>query len=101
MTKKESDSILFAWLATFFTIIGFLIGILSKKEDKYAMFYAKQGVVLFLFSIGAGILSWIPFIGWIFWALTIVIWALAWINALSGEKRNTWIIGDLANKIKL
>lgn len=101
MAKKEDDKILFAWIATFFTIIGFIIALLTKKDDEYVMFYAKQGLVIFLISIIASILSWIPIIGWVLWVFALILWAMSWINALSGELKNTWIIGDLAEKIKL
>ncbi|MEK6817360.1 MAG: hypothetical protein AABX80_01030, partial [Nanoarchaeota archaeon] len=98
----KDDKIIFAWLATFFTIIGFLIAILLKKDDKYVMFYAKQGLILFIGQIIiwllSGIFGWIKYPLWIFLA---ILWAMAWINALSGEQKNTWLIGDLAEKIKL
>ena len=102
MTKKSDDKIIFAWLATFFTIIGFLIAILLKKDDKYVMFYAKQGLILFIGQIIiwllSGIFSWLTILLWIFLA---ILWAMAWINALSGKEKNTLIIGSLAEKIKL
>jgi len=101
MAQEDDNRTLFAWLATFFTIIGFIIAMVTKKDDKYVMFYAKQGLVLFLVFVAASIISWIPVVGWVFWAFTIILWAMAWINALSGEEKNTWLIGDLAEKIKL
>lgn len=100
--SKNNDKIIFAWLATFFTIIGFLIAILLKKENKYVMFYAKQGLILFIGEIIiwllSGIFGWLKYLIWIFW---IILWAMAWINALSGEEINNLIIGSLAEKIKL
>ena len=102
MAEKDNDKIIFAWLAVFFTIIGFLIAILLKKENKYVMFYAKQGLILFIGQLIiwllSGILGKLIILFWIFLA---IIWIMAWINALSGEQRNTWLIGDLAEKIKL
>lgn len=99
----KDDKIIFAWLAVFFTIIGFLIAILLKRKEKYVMFYAKQGLILFVGGIIIQLLSgiffkWIAISLWIFWA---IIWAMAWINSLSGEEKNTLIIGSLAEKIKL
>lgn len=101
MTKKNNDKIIFAWLAVFFTIIGFVIAMILKRDDKYVMFYAKQGLVLFIAFIVASIISWIPIIGWLFSIFVFILWAMTWINALSGEEKNTWLIGDLAEKIKL
>ena len=101
MTKGD-EKIIYAWLATFLTIIGFIIAIASKKNDKYVMFYAKQGLILFIGQIIIWILTnifgWIINFVWMFW---IVLWLMAWINALSGEKKDTWLIQELAKKIKI
>lgn len=98
---KNDEKIIYAWLATFLTIIGFIIAITSKKEDKYVMFYAKQGLVVFIASIIVSILFWIPIISRFLWIFVLVLWLMTWINALSGEERNTWLIQDLAKKIKI
>ena len=100
MTKKESDRKIFAWLAAFLAIVGFLIALAVKKDDKYVMFYAKQGLVLGLGFILSGILSWIPIVGWIFSIFIFILWIITWINALSGKEKNTWLVGDLASKFK-
>lgn len=104
--KKGDDRIVFAFLAAFLTIIGFIIALIIKKDDKYVMFYAKHGLILFIGWIIAGILSVIPIIGWlilgpILWIALLILWVITWINALSGKQKKTWIIGNLAEKIKL
>ncbi|MCX5704306.1 MAG: hypothetical protein NT066_07465, partial [Candidatus Omnitrophica bacterium] len=53
--RKDDDSKLFAWLATFFLIIGFIIALVTKKDNKYVMFYAKQSLVIFIAWIILGI----------------------------------------------
>ena len=102
MEKKGDDKIIFAWLASFFTLIGFIIAIIMKRDNKYVMFYAKQGLILFLGQIIIGLVSgvflWLTSLIWIFW---LILWVMTWINALSGEKKDTLLIGKLANKIKL
>jgi len=104
-TKRGDDKKLFAFLATFFTIVGFIIALVAKREDKYVMFYAKHGLVLFIGSIAIGIVAWIPIVGWItgpiLWIFLVVLWVIAWINALSGKQKRTFIISDLADKIDL
>jgi uncharacterized membrane protein len=107
--KKTDDSKLFAFLAVFLSIIGFIIALVAKKDDEYVMYYAKQSLVLFIawiiVAIAAAILGFIPIVGaiisWIAWALVIILWIIAFINALSGEKRETPIIGLYARGIKL
>jgi uncharacterized membrane protein len=99
---KKDDRILFAFLASFFTIIGFIVALILWKEDKYIMYYAKQGLVLFIAQVIIIVLT--PFlffltsILWIFW---FILWLLVWINALSGKKKSVLIISDLAKKIDL
>ncbi len=100
MPKKGEKKVL-AWIASFFTIVGFLIAILISREDKYVMFYAKQGLIIFIGFVIAEILMEIKIIGWLFYIFIIILWVASWINALSGKKINTFIIGDIAEKIKL
>ena len=103
--KTNSDSKLFAFLAVFLTVIGFLVALLVKRDDEYIMFYAKQGLVLFIVGLIAKIAFWLPFIGDVVGVavaiLFVIVWIAAWINALSGEKRNTFLVGDFARKIRL
>ena len=105
-TKKSGDSKLFAFLATFLTIIGFIIAIILRRDDDYVMFYAKQGLVLFILQIIISLASLLPIIGWsiiesILWIIFLVVWVISWINALSGEKRDTWLIGRYSKRINL
>ncbi len=108
MAKKD-NKILFAFLATFLSIIGFIIALLVNREDKYVMYYAKQSLVIFIIALIAGaitgIFGWIPIIGWIIsFAINIIIiiaWFLSWLYALSGEKKEIPIVSDFAEKIKL
>lgn len=103
--RDDGDDKLFAFLATFLTIIGFILALLLRRDNEYVMFYAKQGLVLFIIQIIASIVSAIPFIGWIagfaIWILFLIVWIAAWINALSGEKRRTLVVGEYAEKIRL
>jgi uncharacterized membrane protein len=104
--KSRQNEKLFAFLAVLLTIVGFIIALIFKKDNKYVMFYAKQGLILFILQIAIGIIDKVPIIGWfilgpILWVFFIVIWIMAWINALSGEKRNTLLIGDFAKNIKI
>lgn len=104
--EKQDDKILFAFLATFFTIVGFIIALATKREDKYVMFYAKEGLVLFIGWVFVGILTMIPLIGWfvlgpVLWIFLIILWVITWIHSLSGQQKKTWVIGDLAEKINL
>ena len=107
--KKEDEKKLYAFLGVFLTVIGFIIALAVKKDDKYVMFYAKQGLVLFIAWMilqVAGIILWaIPLAGAAIMIVaymgTFVLWIFGMINSLSGEMRELYIIGPLGNKIKI
>jgi uncharacterized membrane protein len=106
--KKQSDSRLFAFLAVLLSIVGFIIALLAKKEDKYVMFYAKQSLILFLAGIIVNILVVLltmTVVGLIavpvIWVLYVVLWIIALVNSLSGKQKYTPIIGEYAKSIKL
>ena len=110
VSKQEvSDSKVYAFLTVFLSIIGFIIALLAWKKDNYVMFYAKQSLGLFIAYIIAWIISmilfWIPILGWIILSLVylglIILWVISWINALSGEMKETPLIGLLVEKIQL
>ena len=103
---KDSGSKLFAFLGVFLTLIGWLIVYLAKKDDKYAMYYAKQGLVLFTAWIVAWIimigLALVPVFGWIIdtilYILLVVLWIIGIVYSLSGEMKDIPIIGAIAKK---
>ncbi len=103
--NKKDDEKLFAFLGAFFVLVGFLLVLILRKENKYAMFYAKQGLVLFIAAVIFSIFSKIPVIGWIFSTIFLIAWIILWIitfvNSLSERKINTFLIGELAEKIKI
>ena len=104
--KNSDDRKLFAFLATFLSIVGFLIAVVTKKNDRYVMFYAKQSLVVFIVAIvGAvvnSILSWIPVLGWIISGVinlfVLVLWILSWVYALSDQEKEVPIVGHYAKK---
>ncbi len=90
-----SEGKIWAFIAMFFGILGFLIVLLAKRDNSYAMYYAKQSLVLFIFSV---IVSFIPIVGWI---ISLVFWVLGWVYALSGKEKPLPLIGQFADKINL
>lgn len=108
-SKEIEEGKVFAFLGIFLTIVGFLVVILAKKDNKYAMFYAKQGLVLFIAYVIAiianMILSMIPFVGWlimlVLWIGLLVLWILGIVYSLSGEMKDIPLIGEFAKKIKI
>lgn len=105
--KDDSDSKLFAFLGVFLTIIGYIIVYFTRKEDKYAMYYAKQGLVLFIVwvivAIAGWIVGWVPVVGniieTVLWAVTLALWIVGLIYSISGQEKEIPIIGVFAKKI--
>ena len=103
--SKNEDSKTWAFLGVFLTVIGFLIVFLTKKDDAYAMYYAKHGLIIFLAWVVVSLLSNIPLVGWIVYlvggVLLLLVWVMCFIAALSGEKKKFLVISDLAEKITI
>lgn len=104
-SSSEGDSKLFAFLATFLSILGFIIALLAKKDDSYVMFYAKQSLVLFLAGVILSIIAIIPILGWIIYIvggiILFVLWIISWVYALSGEQKEVPLLGKYAEKFNL
>ena len=105
MAKKDNTKV-FALISALLPIIGFIIVYLVAKTDKYAMFYAKQGLVLgIVWIVGDIILGLIPIIGWIilglFTLVMVILWIIGIINSLSGKEKELPVIGSFASKIDL
>ena len=107
--NKNDESKIYAFIGVFLTLIGFLIVYFTRKEDQYALFYAKQGLIIFIFAIATSILrpilSWMPFVGWLISATLglciFIFWIIGIVYSFSGEQKLIPIIGPIANKFKL
>jgi uncharacterized membrane protein len=104
----NSDSKIFAFIGVLLTVIGFIIVFVARKKDKYAMYYARQGLVLFFLAVLIGIATWatawIPLVGPIInWALKlfwIVLWIIGLIFSVSNKYQNIPLIGDTAEQFE-
>jgi uncharacterized membrane protein len=101
--SKQDDSKIHAFLASFLPLIGFILTLVLWKEDKRVMFYAKEGLVLFIGFILAIVLRVIPLIGEVLYIICAVgitlLWIMTWLYALMEGQKDTWLIGDLAEKL--
>ncbi|MEW6407592.1 MAG: hypothetical protein AB1465_02790 [Patescibacteria group bacterium] len=95
--KDAQENKIFAVLSYLGILV--LVPLLAKKESKFAMFHAKQGLVLLIGWIIGWLLSFV-FIGFIVDIILIIfsIWGL--INAATGKMVKLPLIGDLAEKFK-
>lgn len=82
-----------------------LVPLFTRKEDKFAQFHAKQGLVLLIGEVATMAISWIPFLGA---SLASILW-IAWIGlsvigiiyVVQGDEKKLPLVGDFAEKISL
>ncbi len=94
----------------FFAVISYIsflciLTLLLKKENKFALYHAKQGLVIFVFEVAGLILSAIPILGWLITGLGAAIFTLLalWgvLQALMGKYNRFPLISNIADKIVL
>lgn len=94
-----------AWAAIAYLGILFLIPLLAKKDNSFAQYHAKQGLVLFAAYVIVSFFGAIPFIGWVVGAvvylLLFILFIMGLINALSGKKKPLPVIGQYGEKINI
>ena len=109
MSKEIEEGKFWAFLGVFLTVLGFILVLLAKKDNKYAMYYGKQGLVLFIAYIGIWLITMvmhmIPILGWLIiaglWIIFVVLWIIGLVYAVSGEEKDIPIIGEFAKKINV
>lgn len=81
-----------------------LVPLILKKDNKFALFHARQGLVLFIGELVIGFVGVIPILGWailLFGTLLFGVLSLAGIiQALMGNYWKMPVVGDIAEKIK-
>jgi len=104
--KAEQGNV-YAIIAYLLGIIGGLIVVLTQKKDKFAIFHAKQSIVLSLIMfIVAIILGFIPIVGWILGATifplaVVIVFLWGAYKAYLGEWYRFPIVADYADKLKI
>ena len=101
--KEIEEGRLFAILA----YISFLcfVPLFLKKDNRFAFFHAKQGLVIFIGEILAAVLSAVPFFGAIVQILAILVFSLASvigiIQVLMGQYWKMPYVYPVAEKINI
>lgn len=94
----------------FFALISYIsflciVALVLKKDNKFALYHAKQGLVLFVFEVIIFIISIIPILGFIIRLLSLVVFPIIslWgiLQALMGNYCRFPIISDIADKITI
>ena len=115
MVSEESK--IYAVLGIALTILGYIIVKIGKPKDKYALHYARQGLVLGLIWFMAAMilailgitLMQIPFIGFLFSLIgsfvsgilylgLFALWVVGIVFSLSEEKKDIPLIGEITKR---
>jgi len=94
----------------FFAVISYIsflcvITFILKKSNKFALYHARQGLVLFVMEVAAFILSIIPLLGWliVIFGYTLFLLVSVWgiIQAALGIYCRIPIVSEISDKIIL
>ncbi len=101
--QEVKEGKIFAVVAYWFFLC--ILPLILKKENKFAVFHGKQGLVLFIFLVAGFIFSIIPLLGWMVYRFVLLIYLLLclWgtIQALMGNYSRMPVVSDIADKISL
>lgn len=92
--NKAMAALSYAWILC-------LVPLLGKRDSKFAQFHAKQGLILFIVELAAGLIMWFPVFGQLLMLALIVVSVLGIIKALNGEWWEIPYIYQWSKKINL
>jgi len=82
-----------------------LIPLLTKKDNEFVFFHAKQGLVIFIAEVITAFVAAIPFLGWVIAPLASLLWIILSImgivNVLGDKRKEIPVLGKYAVKIKI
>ena len=73
----------------------------DAKNEPFVKFHIKQGLVLLIAEVIVGVISWIPFVGWILGLFVFVLWIIGIVNVASGKETPLPVIGQLGEGFKI
>lgn len=104
MKKEQKKQIDVIALLSYLGIL-FIIPLLAAKNNKFAQFHARQGLVLFIAEVLTSILIMLPVIGWLGAPLLWIVWFVLIIigiaNVIKNEKKELPLIGKYADRFKI
>ncbi|RLG17173.1 hypothetical protein DRN62_01945 [Nanoarchaeota archaeon] len=99
----ETSSKLWAFIAYLFGVIGFILVYLVKRRDTFAVYHAKQSLMISVAAIIFTLIMVIPVIGWVIaglgFILLLVLWLIGVYYALTGKQEPVPIIGKYAEQL--
>ena len=83
-----------AWLSYLFIL--WLIPLLTMKENTFAKFHVKQGIMLTILGVANCVIVWIPVVGWVVPVYMVVMAIMGIVNSLNGKYWTMPIVGKWA-----
>ncbi|NQU83647.1 MAG: hypothetical protein HQ536_02960 [Parcubacteria group bacterium] len=78
-----------------------LVPLILKKDDRFAQFHGKQGLLLAVIWFFGGLVFWVPIFGWMIAMILAFTSIYGFFQALKGERWEIPVIGKYAKKIDL
>lgn len=77
-------------IIAYITIIGWIIALImnNDKKDPFASFHIRQMLGICCVAFGIGVISLIPFLGWIIYAVGMILVLVLWISGLMSALNN-------------
>lgn len=79
--------------------------LLAKRDNAYAMYYAKQGLVIGIAWMIVSVVLMVPFLGWAIYAICsvalLIFWVMGMVYSFSGEMKPIPVVGGIAEQINL
>ena len=91
-------------IVSYLTVIGFIAAIIMHGNNKTSLgaYHLRQMLLLIVIGVGLGIISWIPFLGWLVWIVgffgILVLWVFGLIAAANGEEKPMPLLGEKAQE---
>lgn len=102
--EQKADEVEQAKSTVWLSYLGilFLIPLLTLKDNAFAKFHVKQGIILTILGVAIWIIAWVPFIGWlvgvVVWIYILIMVIMGIINSLGGKYWKMPILGGLAQQ---
>jgi uncharacterized membrane protein len=89
----------------YFGILVLIPFLTDAKNDPFVKFHIKQGLVLLISYVIVGVITAIPFLGWIvggiLWILLLILFIMGIINAAGGKEVELPVIGKFGENFKI
>lgn len=87
-------------IIAYLTVIGLVVAFVmnAEKKNSFARYHIVQSIGLMCCGFGLGLISWVPFLGWLAaiagCILMLVLWITGLMNAAAGREKPVPVLGS-------